>query len=436
MKDTGQKLYRHAKTIIPGGTQLLSKRPELFLPDHWPSYYRRAKGIEVWDLDGKKYIDMTHTGVGACILGMADPDVNRAVVKAIGLGSMSTLNCPEEVELAELLLALHPWAEMVRFARSGGESMAMAVRIARAATGRDLLAFCGYHGWHDWYLSANLADEKTLDGHLLPGLEPVGVPRGLRKTLFPFRYNHIEDLEKIIAHHGKKLAAIVMEPVRNTPQPDFLQKVRRLADQSNTVLIFDEVTSGFRLCTGGAHLTLGVQPDMAAFAKGMSNGYPMAAVIGTRAVMSAAQKSFISSTYWTERIGPVAALATIRKHKRLKVHQHLIHIGTLVQKGWETIAKKAELTIAVSGIPPLSHFSITGPHGRAAHTLFTQLMLEEGFLASGTFYPTFAHTENHVDRYLKATERAFEVIANALRKGSVEKLLRGPIAHAEFKRLT
>src|SRR5689334_6171163 len=170
MKNSGQRLYKKAKTLIPGGTQLLSKRPEMFLPDLWPSYYSKAKGAHVWDLDGRKYLDMSYSGIGSCILGYADPDVDRAASNAIRRGNMTTLNSPDEVRLAELLLEIHPWAEKVRYARTGGEVMAMAVRIARAATGRDVIAFCGYHGWHDWYLSANLAENSALDGHLLAGL--------------------------------------------------------------------------------------------------------------------------------------------------------------------------------------------------------------------------------------------------------------------------
>src|SRR5438876_60213 len=151
MQLTGQRLYQKARTRIPGGTQLLSKRPEMFLPDQWPSYYSVAKGVEVYDLDGRKFVDMSHCGVGACVLGFADPDVNEAAHKAINAGTSTTLNCPEEVELADLLCEIHPWAEMVRYARGGGEAMAVAVRVARASTQRDKVAFCGYHGWHDWY---------------------------------------------------------------------------------------------------------------------------------------------------------------------------------------------------------------------------------------------------------------------------------------------
>jgi len=259
----GQKLYDRARQIIPGGTQLLSKRPEMFLPGQWPTYYKEAKGADVVDLDGRTYLDMSYCGIGATVLGFADPDVDGAVKAAIDKGSMSTLNCAEEVELAELLLELHPWADLVRFGRAGGEAMAIAVRIARAATGREVVAFCGYHGWHDWYLSANLAADTALDGHLLPGLSPVGVPRGLSGLMQPFHYERLDELQAIVKERGPRLAAIVMEPVRSgDPPPEFLSGVRRIADETGAVLIFDEVTSGFRVNTGGAHLVYDVEPDM------------------------------------------------------------------------------------------------------------------------------------------------------------------------------
>lgn len=434
---TGQDLYRKAKTLIPGGTQLLSKRPELLLPEHWPSYYGRTKGVEVWDLDGNRYIDMSINGVGANVLGAADPDVNAAVHEAVDAGTMSTLNCPEEVELAQLLCELHPWAQMTRFARCGGEAMAIAVRIARAHTGREKIAFCGYHGWHDWYLSANLAEDDVLDGHLLPGLDPKGVPRGLAGTMLPFHYNKIEELEAIIQKQGKELAAIVMEPLRERgPEGDFLKKIRTLATQVGAVLIFDEVTSGFRLNCGGVHLLLGVEPDIVVFAKALGNGYPIAAIIGRRPVMESAQQTFISSTNWTERIGPVAALATIRKFRSHRVHEHLIRIGTLVQEGWKIAAANASLPLEISGIPPLGHFSIKVELGQAARTLFTQHMLDRGFLAGAAFYATYAHTEEHVSLYLKAAEEVFGICASALKRGSVEQELSGPVAHKEFRRLT
>jgi len=433
----GQELYRKAKTIIPGGTQLLSKRPEMFLPGQWPAYYSKAKGCEVWDLDGNRYIDMSINGAGACILGAADPDVDEAVKKVIGAGTMSTLNAPEEPELAELLCTIHPWADMVRYARGGGEAMAVAVRIARACTGRNKVAFCGYHGWHDWYLSANLSEKKALDGYLLLGLEPAGVPRSLLGTVLPFHYNQLEELRDIVDQNSSDLAAIVMEPIRDhEPETGFLEGVRDQATKSGAVLIIDEVSAGFRLITGGAHLRYGIEPDVAVFAKAISNGYPMAAIIGRKDVMEAAQTSFISSTYWTERIGPVAALATIHKHKEMDVSKHLIHVGEIVQNGWREAAMGTGLLIDIGGIYPMSHFAIQHQQSQAAHTLFTQVMLEKGFLASRAFYATYAHQGEHVKSYLKAVTASFMTIADALKTGTLQTVLKGPIAHSGFKRLT
>ena len=433
---TGQDLYRKAKTRIPGGTQLLSKRPEMFLPENWPAYYSRAKGAQVWDLDGNMYYDMSYNGIAACILGAADPEVEEAVIAAVRAGSMSTLNPPEEVELADLLCELHPWADMVRFGRCGGEAMAIAVRIARTHSGRDRVAFCGYHGWHDWYLAANLAEDHALDGHLLPGLDPAGVPRALRGTALPFRYNHAEELQAIVAEHGSEIGVVVMEPIRNMePVPDFLAEVRAICDRIGAVLVVDEVSVGWRLNTGGAHLVYGLQPDIAVFAKAISNGYPMAAIIGKREVMQSAQSTFISSTYWTERIGPAAALATIRKHRRENVPQHLHRIGQMVRDGWRVAAERAGLPITIGGLVPMSSFAIQHPDAQAASTLFTQLMLEKGFLATKAFNTTFAHQDQVIEEYLQAAEDAFSVIAQALAHGAVREMLQGPIQHTGFARL-
>ncbi|MCM8820505.1 MAG: aminotransferase class III-fold pyridoxal phosphate-dependent enzyme, partial [Candidatus Omnitrophica bacterium] len=319
----GQRLWKRAKELIPMGTQLLSKNSDQFLPEQWPSYFKKARGIEVWDIDGNRYLDFTIMGVGSCILGYADPDVNEAVKKVIDTGNMCTLNSPEEVELAEVLLNMEPWAGKVRYARTGGEAMAVAVRIARAFSGKDKVAFCGYHGWHDWYLSANLSEDKNLDGHLLPGLKPLGVPRALLGTSFPFTYNNINELEEIVKSND--IGAIVMEPLRsNYPEDGFLEKVRAIADRCNAVLIFDEITSGFRMRVGGVYKIFNVLPDIVVYAKAISNGYPMAAIVGRSEVMERAEESFISSTYWTERIGPAAAIATIKKMKEKDVPTHLI----------------------------------------------------------------------------------------------------------------
>ena len=430
-----QELYKKAKLLIPGGTQLLSKRPEMFLPDFWPAYYRKAKGVEIWDLDDNKFIDMSIMGIGACILGYADDDVNKAVKAVVDAGSMGTLNCPEEVELAELLLKLHPWAGMVRYARTGGEAMAIAVRIARAYTGKDTVAFCGYHGWHDWYLAANLADDANLDGHLLPGLEPLGVPRGLKGTAIPFNYNRIDDLEEIVDHN--EIGVIVMEPIRDhEPENNFLKKCRDLADDIGAVLIFDEVTSGWRLRVGGVHESYGVHPDIAVFGKAMSNGFPMAAIIGKDAIMDAVQSTFISSTYWTDRIGPVAAIATINKMLDNNVPLHLCRIGDLIRDGWERLGEEHDLKVDAEGIAPLPHFAFDYEENQALQTLFTQEMLNRGFLASKSVYVSYSHNEEHVEMYLENANDVFGIIKRAVEEDNVRDLLKGPVAHEGFKRLT
>lgn len=435
--NSGADLWRKAKKIIPGGNQLLSKRSEQFLPDYWPSYYRKAKGVDVWDLDNNHYTDMSIMGIGACPLGYADPDVNSAVKLRIDNGSMCTFNCPEEVELAEKLIRLHKWADQVRYARCGGEAMAIAVRIARAHTKKDTVAFCGYHGWHDWYLAANLADNQNLDGHLLPGLAPAGVPRGLKGTSIPFHYNHTEELEAIAEKQKGKLAAIVLEPIRDhEPSAGFLKCVQKIARDSDAVLIVDEVSSGFRLTTGGAHLLYGLKPDIAVFAKAMSNGYPMAAIIGNDDVMQSAQDTFISSTYWTEGVGPAAALATIEKYERCNVPLHLIKTGTAVQKGWRHTADKTGIKIEIRGIPPLSHFSVNGENGLLVQTLYTQLMLERGFLAGKSFYASYAHQNKHIQSYLEATEEVFEHISKGQNDGTLGEMLKGHIVDTGFRRLT
>jgi len=436
-ENSGSALWCKAKKIIPGGNQLLSKRSEQFLPDFWPAYYRKARGVNVWDLDNNCYTDMSIMGVGACPLGYADPDVDAAVMGQIENGSMSTLNSPCEVELAEKLVSLHPWSEQVRFARCGGEAMAIAVRIARARTQKDVVAFCGYHGWHDWYLAANLADDRNLDGHLLPGLAPSGVPRVLKGTSLPFQYNHDDQLGAIADNNKDNLAAVIMEPIRDhIPDPGFIKNVQKIAKENDAVLIVDEVSSGFRLRTGGAHTLYGLNPDIAVFAKAISNGYPMAAIIGKEDVMQSAQDTFISSTYWTEGIGFAAALATIEKYERCNVADHLINTGTAIQNGWQSVSRQSGLPIEIGGIPPLSHFSFTNENGLKMQTLFTQLMLERGFLASKSFYSCYAHTPEHVRGYLEAAGAVFDEIARALNKNNLDSMLKGPEVKPGFRRLT
>jgi glutamate-1-semialdehyde 2,1-aminomutase len=433
-----QDLYVHAKKIIPGGTQLLSKRPEMLAPDQWPAYFREARGCEVWDLDGRHYYDMASNGIGSCLLGYRDPDVTRAVQRRINLGAMSTLNPPEEVELADLLLEIHPWAERVRYARTGGEAMAVATRIARATTDRSIIAVCGYSGWHDWYLAANLGEDDSLRGHLLPGLEPLGVPRELRGTTTVFRYNNREDFQAVIDRYGSRLAAVIMEACRSSdPEPGFLEYIRDEAHKAGALLVFDEISIGWRLHFGGSHLKLGVNPDIAVFAKALGNGHPMAAIIGTAPAMEGAHSSFISSTYWTESVGPTAALAAIRKMMKIDVPAHVSRMGNKVIEHWRTCAKRYGLPVtAGDGYPCLAHFGFDHELGEEMRTLYTQLMLKRGFLGGVMLYPALSHTDEIIDRYGSVIDEVFDEIADALKSGDVKTRLEGPVAHKGFARLT
>jgi len=435
MKRTGQKLWEKAKTIIPTGNELLSKRSERFLPENWPSYYKIAKGCKIWDLDGNEFYDFAQMGVGSCVLGYANDEVNRAVIDAITNGSMSSLNSFEEVELAEKLISIHPWADMARFARTGGEACAVGVRIARAASGKDKVAFCGYHGWHDWYISSNIGDTSKLDEQLLPGLKPSGVPRQLKQSSLPFFYNNINSLKDLVSEHDD-IGVIIMEPQRNeNPKDNFLQEVRSIANQIGAVLIFDEVTSGFRMNNGGIHLTYNVEPDIAIFGKALGNGFPISAIIGRRSIMEAAQSSFISSTFWTERIGYTAALKTLEIFERDKVHLNLLKYGIMINEVWIKAAEVANLDIHISGIPQLTHITFKNSLPMESQTFYTQEMLKRGYLLGASVYPTNAYNESIIDEFGKHTAEVFLLLSEYIENGTLLEKLEGPIIETGFKRL-
>jgi glutamate-1-semialdehyde 2,1-aminomutase len=432
-----QELYKRAKKIIPGGTQLLSKRPEMMAPGLWPAYFSEAKGCECVDLDGKHYYDFASNGIGACLLGFNHPDVSAAVIERVRKGSMCTLNPPEEVELAERLLDIHPWAERARFARCGGEAMSVAVRIARATTGRSVVAFCGYHGWHDWYLAANLGDDDSLKGHLLPGLAPCGVPSELRGTALTFRFNRTDEFMATIAKAGSNLAAVVMEPCRHSmPEPEFIKTVKAETAKAGALLIFDEITIGWRLTFGGSHLKTGVSPDMAVFAKALGNGHPISAVIGTAPAMAGAEKSFISSTYWTESAGPAAAVAALKAMKKTNVSRHVRETGEKILEIWTRAAAAGAVKIKPgTGFPCLASFTFDSENANTLKTLLTQEMLKRGFLAGTSVYPTLAHNEDNLQKFELAVTESFIEIGELIRQGGAERALEGPEAHTGFARL-
>lgn len=418
----GPELWEVAKTKISCGTGLLSKRAHLFDPQTWPVYFSRAKGADVWDLDDRRYTDFTG-GVGAILLGHADDEVNAAVHRRVNLGSYCTLASPDEVALADTLLGLHPWAGKVRYARGGGEALGLAVRIARAATGRSGVAFCGYHGWSDWYLAANLGDEAALDGHLLPGLQPLGVPRELAGTAVPFRYNDPASFAAAMQKLEGKLAAVVMEPMRSEmPRDGFLQDVISATHAAGAVFVLDEVTSGWRFGFPGAAGVLGIQPDVAVYAKAMSNGYPCAAVVGTDAVMDAANASFISSSYWTDGVGTAAALACVRKMQREDVQGHVWQLGTVLQGGLREVAARHEtLQVKVGGMPCAPSLAFTlGDDAAAAKALMIRGMLRRGYLMSSQLYVTWCHTPELVAGMLSALDETLAEVTAVQARGALK----------------
>ena len=414
---------------------LLSKRPEMALPGFWPSYYASAKGISVRDLDGRSFRDFHLMGVGTNSLGYSRRIVDRAAIRQVRQGNMSSLNNPLEPELAEKLVSMHPWSDMVRFTRTGGEAMAVAVRIARAATGRDSVAVCGYHGWHDWYLSLNLHSSRGLDSLLLPGLEPTGVPRQLEGTSHAFNYGDISSLTNLLSRH--KLAAVVMEVARGaSPDVDFLVAVRDLCAINGVVLIFDECSTGFRESFGGIHLNSGVQPDMAMLGKALGNGYAINAVLGTSSVMDNAQQTFISSTFWTEGIGTAAAIQTLKVMEVLDSWQKISTIGEGVKSGWKQVAQNTGVPIVVGGLDALATFRFDDHRHNIFKTFLTQEMLKRGFLAGTSFYASTEHSPSSVSSYLDALTEVFQVISTRWDDPHFERHLLGSEAHQTFKRLS
>ena len=431
----GQELLKKAKKIIPGGNQLLSKRSEMFLPGLWPTYYKKAKGCKVWDLNNKVYYDFAGMGVTSCVLGYSNEYINRALIKGLKSGSMCTLNAIEEVELAEELLNIHKWSGMAKFCKSGGEACMVAIRIARAYTNKNNIAFCGYHGWHDWYLATNMNGSKNLDKQLLPGLKAKGVSNSFKNSIKPFLYNDIASFKKLFKNNNNNIGIIIMEPMRGVkPSHNFLRQVKSIAKKNKAILIFDEITSGFKDNYGGLHLKLKVTPDMAIFGKSIGNGYPISAIIGKKDIMQVAQETFISSTMWTDRLGFIAAKVTLKKLKQLNINRLISNYGNKIKKGWIKISKKNKVKISISGQDSIPYLKFDYPNSLEILTYFTQEMLKKGFLAGAQVATSFAYNDKIINKYLKEVDNVFSKIQTCLRNGKFP--LKGEIKHSTFKRLT
>jgi glutamate-1-semialdehyde aminotransferase len=432
----GINLYKKASSLIPGGVQLLSKRPELFLPDQWPSYYKHAKGCSITTLDNNKLYDFTNCSVGMCPLGYANDAVNRAVIRAIIKGNTSTLNSYLEYECAKLLIKIHPWSEMARFTKSGGEAMSVAVRIARTYTNKSKVLFCGYHGWHDWYISANLKNTNKLNNHLLPGISSLGIPKELSGLAEPFEFNNKLDFEKKFFKSVKKLSCVVLEPARAYHcDLSFVKTIRKLCTKFNVPLIFDEITLGWHYTLGGYHKAIKIDPDIAVFSKGTTNGFPLGVILGKKKIMKSTTDSFISSAYWTENIGFAAAITTINYMKKNKVPEKLILKGRKIKKIWSDNGSNENLPIVIKGIDSLPSFSFNHSKSDEIITFFTQEMLKEGFLAHGSCFMMTAHSDKIIKKYKKACENVFKKISDIFynHNCNFKKYINGRVKFAKFK---
>ncbi len=429
--------YKRAGELIPGWTQLISRRASQYAYGISPIYARSAKGSRFIDLDGAEYVDWVNA-VGAVILGHADDVVDSAVKSQIDRGSIYTLSNPLEITLAEELIDTIPSAEMVRYTKGGGEACAVAVRIARGTTGRDKILFCGYHGWHDWYQAANYLVDPESGEYPFAGIEPIGVPKALANTVAPFTYGDLEGLEKLLQAYQGEVAAIMMEPLRSElPPQGYLNDVQALARKHDVILIFDEVSCGWRLSIGGAQKFLDVTPDMTVVAKAMSNGYPMGAVVGSRDVMEPASRMFVSSSYWSDNIGLVAALTTIRELKRRNSEVRFREIGEQLRAGLIGAIASSGLNGTCTGLHTHPALAIELPDEtlrQKINTLFVQEMAKRGVHCSTSFNLTLAHTDADIRQTTEAATEALHVIKRGLEAGNVDSLLECEIKKDPFRR--
>jgi glutamate-1-semialdehyde aminotransferase/spore coat polysaccharide biosynthesis protein SpsF (cytidylyltransferase family) len=418
----GQKLWTRAKSIIAGGNSLFSKNPNLFLPGKWPVYFNKTKGINIWDLENIKYFDFSFMGVGTNILGYSRKEVDQAVTKIIKLGNISTFNSKEEVDLAEKLLSLNNWADKVRYCRSGGEASAVAVRLARAATGKDKILFCGYHGWHDWYLSSNISNPSNLDQHLMQNIKTNGIPKVLKNSSIPFEYNNIKQLKKLISNN-EDISAVIMEVQRDKkPNLNFLKEVRSLTKEKNIILIFDECTSGFRETFGGIHKKYNINPDVVIYGKALGNGYAINAIIGIEEVMSSIKNTFVSSTFWSERIGFAAGLATLNVMEKLESWKIISQTGKIVKQKWENLSLRNKVKIKISGLDAIPRFDFEDKKNYLIYkTFLTQEFLKKKYLASNVIYLSVLHDSKILNNYFDILDEVFYKIGKS--RDEIKKML-------------
>jgi len=419
-----QELLKRELQVSPLAAQTFSKSYRYFCQGIAPSYMDHGEGCYIYDMDGNKFIDYM-CALGPITVGYNEPSVNKAVIEQVNKFASGSLQSELEVKLAEKLCQIVPCAEMVRFVKNGSDATTAAIRLARAYTGRDIVLMSGYHGMHDWSIGAS-------ENH-------KGVPEAVRKLTMNFAYNDLQDLENKLK--ANKVAAVILEPVQsNGPEHGYLQGVKELAHKYGALLIFDEVVSGFRYALGGGSEKFNVVPDMAAFGKGMANGYPISAVAGRKEIMEQIEQGvFVSTTFGGDSISMAAALATIEILEQPGFYEHIEKIGNIQRDGIASLIKKYDLgdVLSVSGMPAHAGVSFEG-HGSLSYldiqSVYSQTMIENGILVFAIYNLNKSHTEKEAKAYLEATDKAFALIKQAVEKDSLEGILRGGKVDPVFKR--
>jgi glutamate-1-semialdehyde 2,1-aminomutase len=410
-----EQLLERALKTIPLGTQTFSKSKTQYPFGVSPYFIERGQGSHVWDVDGNEYIDLINS-LAAVTLGYNDPDVTAAVQEQLQQGIIFSLPHPIEMLVTEKLVEVIPCAEMVRFGKNGSDATSGAIRVARAYTGRDHVAICGYHGWHDWYIGSTARD--------------LGVPTATKALTHKFAYNDIESLHQLFREYPDQIAAVILEPMNVfAPVDDFLGKVKELTDQHGTVLVFDETITGFRYAIGGAQEYFGVTPDLATFGKGLANGYPVSALTGKAEIMRVVEDIFFSFTFGGETLSLAAALATINKLQREPVIQTMTAKGEAIISGVQAIIDRHNVghIFSLSGHPTWSFVLIkdVAPYSQwQIKTLFLQEMFARGILTFGTHNLSYAHSEDDLSRLFTVYDEVFSLIAEVVDKQELESYLR------------
>lgn len=419
-----EKLLERALRTIPLGSQTFSKSKTQYPLGVSPFFIRRGKGSRVWDVDDNEYVDFINS-LAAITLGYCDPDVDGAVRAQLEDGVIFSLPHPIEMQVAEQIVKLVPCAEKVRFGKNGSDATAGAIRIARAFTGRDHVAVCGYHGWQDWYIGTTARNR--------------GVPQATRDLSHTWTYNDINSLARLFQEYPDKIAAVILEPMNVAePLPGFLGEVKALAHKHGALLIFDETVTGFRYAIGGAQQHFGVTPDLATFGKGLANGYPVSAVVGRADVMQLMDEVFFSFTFGGETLSLAAALATMQKLEREPVTDTLYSQGNKIIAGLRTriVAAGAEDFLSVVGNPTWSFFVIKDVAASSQwqiKTLFLQEMFARGILTIGSHNMSFSHSDADLDKLFSAYDEVIPMLVEGVQQNKLESMLRCQSLQPLFK---